>query len=91
MLLMLLAKLEGATVLTSDPMAGRRNASLRFGAAESFDPVNSGTCATNCAVALMAAAPMRFCSLCRIPRSVGEALAIARPGGRVLCSRTTIR
>ena len=38
MLLMILAKLEGATVYTSDPMAGRRAASVRFGAAESFDP-----------------------------------------------------
>ena len=32
MLLMLLAKYEGAEVFTSDPMAGRRAASLRFGA-----------------------------------------------------------
>src|SRR5580698_10560750 len=38
MLLMMLAKNEGATVYTSDPMAGRREASVRFGAAEAFDP-----------------------------------------------------
>ena len=38
MLLTILAKHEGATVYTSDPMAGRRAASVRFGATESFDP-----------------------------------------------------
>ncbi len=38
MLLMMLAKHEGATVYTSDPMDGRRAASVRFGATESFDP-----------------------------------------------------
>src|ERR1700690_1358432 len=34
MLLMILAKNEGATVYTSDPMTGRRAASVRFGATE---------------------------------------------------------
>ena len=38
MLLMMLAKHEGADVLTSDPMPGRRAASLRFGASKSYDP-----------------------------------------------------
>src|ERR1700734_704070 len=38
MLLMLLAKYEGAEVFTSDPMPGRRAASKRFGAKDSFDP-----------------------------------------------------
>ena len=37
--LAMLAKLEGATVYTSDPMAARREASVRFGAAEAFDPL----------------------------------------------------
>ena len=41
MLLMILAKIEGATVYTSDPMRGRRAASVRFGAAEAFDPRES--------------------------------------------------
>src|SRR5271167_295581 len=36
--LAMLAKLEGATVYTSDPLAVRRDASVRFGAKESFDP-----------------------------------------------------
>src|SRR5579862_6413505 len=38
MLLAILAVQQGATVYTSDPMAGRRAASLRFGAKTAFDP-----------------------------------------------------
>src|SRR5271169_5963790 len=38
LLLMLLAKYEGGRMFTSDPMAGRRAASERFGAEKSFDP-----------------------------------------------------
>src|SRR3984957_12042652 len=41
MLLGVLAGLEGATVFTSDPLPGRRAASVRFGAAEAFDPVKT--------------------------------------------------
>jgi L-iditol 2-dehydrogenase len=83
MLLMLLAKYEGAEVFTSDPMPGRRAASVRFGAKESFDPASvklademrrrtSGRGAD----AVLVAVPN--------PSLVPEALAIARPGGRVL-------
>src|SRR5271169_5860072 len=83
MLLMLLAKLEGATVLTSDPMTGRRNASVRFGAAESFDPASVDLRDVlrrrtdgRGADAVLLAVPN--------PALVSEGLAIARPGGRVL-------
>src|ERR1700731_2773712 len=38
LLLMMLAKHEGATLYSSDPMAGRRAASERVGAEKSFDP-----------------------------------------------------
>src|ERR1700731_2953926 len=38
LLLMMLAKHEGATLYSSDPLSGRRAASLRFGASETFDP-----------------------------------------------------
>jgi L-iditol 2-dehydrogenase len=83
MLLMLLAKFEGATVYTSDPMAGRRAASVRFGAAESFDPKESNLLSEmrartdeRGADAVLLAVPN--------PSLVPEALAIARPGGRVL-------
>ena len=83
MLLAMLAKYVGAAVYTSDPMPGRRSASVRFGAKESFDPA-----AVNLFEemrrrtegrgpdAVLLAAP----SASLVP----EALAIARPGGRVL-------
>jgi L-iditol 2-dehydrogenase len=83
MLLMLLAKYEGAEVYTSDPMAGRRAASLRFGAMESFDPRSGklldemrGRTGGRGADAVLVAVPN--------PALVSEALALARPGGRVL-------
>jgi L-iditol 2-dehydrogenase len=83
MLLMLLAKFQGATVYTSDPMPGRRAASVRFGAAEAFDPklenlldeVRARTGGRG-ADAVLVAVPN--------PSLVPEALALARPGGRVL-------
>jgi len=83
MLLTLIAKSEGATVYTSDPMPGRRAASVRFGAAEAFDPTASDLTSEirkrtskRGADAVLLAAPN--------PSLVPEALAIARPGGRVL-------
>jgi L-iditol 2-dehydrogenase len=83
MLLMILAKYEGAEVYASDPMAGRRAASLKFGAKEVFDPTKQNlhqqmrarTCGRG-ADAVLVAVPS--------PALVPEALAIARPGGRVL-------
>jgi L-iditol 2-dehydrogenase len=83
MLLMLLAKFQGATLYTSDPMPGRRAASVRFGAAEAFDPklenlldeVRARTGGRG-ADAVLVAVPN--------PSLVPEALALARPGGRVL-------
>jgi len=83
MLLMILAKHEGASVHTSDPMAGRRAASLRFGASESFDPgrvnlleeIRRRTEGRG-ADAVLLAVPN--------PALVSEALSLARPGGRVL-------
>jgi L-iditol 2-dehydrogenase len=83
MLLMLLAKHEGADVLTSDPMPGRRAASLRFGASKSYDPAEGRLleevrCQTEGrgADAVLVAVPN--------PSLVPEALALSRPGGRVL-------
>ena len=83
MLLMILAKHEGATVYTSDPMAGRRAASIQFGAAEAWDPA-AGTMQDKIrnktggrgADAVLVAVPN--------PSLVPEALSLARPGGRVL-------
>ena len=83
MLLMMLAKLEGAEVYTSDPMAGRREASVQFGAKEAFDPAKGSLLEemrrrTNGrgADAVLLAVPN--------PSLVGEGLALTRPGGRVL-------
>lgn len=83
MLLMILAKHEGACAYTSDPMSGRRAASVRFGASESFDPGKSNLleeirCRTEGrgADAVLLAVPN--------PALVSEALSLARPGGRVL-------
>jgi L-iditol 2-dehydrogenase len=83
MLLMLLANYEGAEVLTSDPMAGRRAASLRFGAKASFDPVSDNLLEEvrsrtggRGADAVLVAVPS--------PALIPEALTLARPGGRIL-------
>jgi L-iditol 2-dehydrogenase len=83
MLLAVIAQHEGATVYTSDPMAGRRAASLRFGAVESFDPAKADLLheirertSGRGADAVLLAAPF--------PSLVTDALSIVRPGGRVL-------
>jgi L-iditol 2-dehydrogenase len=82
-LLMILAKHQGAEVYASDPMAGRRAASLKFGAKEVFDPTTQNLqkeirerTGGRGADAVLVAVPS--------PALVPEALAIARPGGRVL-------
>ncbi len=83
MLLMLLARYEGATVFASDPMANRRTASERFGALQCFDPKGVNLrqemmrrTENRGADVVLLAAPM--------PALVDEALSILRPGGRVL-------
>lgn len=83
LLLMLLARDAGATVITSDPLASRRERSLRYGAVASCDPAQ-GTLAEAVrartegrgADAVLLAVPS--------PQLVAESLALARPGGRVL-------
>jgi len=84
MLLMLLARIHaGARVLSSDPMPARREKSLAFGAEASFDPAAGDlvealrglTCGRGADVVLVAAPQ---------PELLEQALALARPGGRVL-------
>jgi L-iditol 2-dehydrogenase len=83
LLLLILAKYEGATVYTSDPMVGRRAASVRFGASEAFDPM---------AVDLLDEIRSRTegrgadAVLVAVPNAslVEEALGLVRLGGRVL-------
>lgn len=81
--LLMVANLEGARIYTSDPMAVRRAKSLSLGARESFDPsggklvdqVKARTDGRGADAVLVAAAH---------PSVVVDALAAARPGGRVL-------
>jgi L-iditol 2-dehydrogenase len=73
----------GARIYTSDPMAPRRAKSLKLGAVESFDPISgklveeirTRTGGRGADAVLVAVAH---------PAVVVEALAAARPGGRVL-------
>jgi L-iditol 2-dehydrogenase len=81
--LLMVARHEGARIFTSDPIAQRRQKSLSLGAIESFDPtsgklveqVKSRTEGRGADAVLVAVAH---------PAVVEEALAAARPGGRVL-------
>jgi L-iditol 2-dehydrogenase len=81
--LLMVAKLEGARLYTSDPIPQRRLKSLALGAIESFDPtsgrlvdeVRSRTDGRGADAVLVAVAH---------PSVVTEALAATRPGGRVL-------
>jgi len=83
LLLAMLAKLEGATVIGSDPMPERRAKSLSLGLDLALDPREgrlSGEIGARSqgrgADVVLVAVP--------IPGALTEALALARPGGRVL-------
>ena len=83
LLLMMLARNEGAVVYASDPMAERRAKSVELGAKEAFDSKNvlvadeiRARTEGRGADAVLVAAPF--------PSLVPEALACARLGGRVL-------
>jgi L-iditol 2-dehydrogenase len=81
--LLMVANLEGARLYTSDPMGVRRAKSLTLGALESFDPsdgklvdeIKARTDGRGADAVLVAVAH---------PGVVVDALAAARPGGRVL-------
>ncbi len=83
LLLLMTSRLEGATLYASDPMKERRAKSLQLGATEAFDPT-SGKLVDEIrrrtegrgADAVLVAVPH--------PAVVPEALAAARPGGRIL-------
>jgi L-iditol 2-dehydrogenase len=83
LLLMMLSKLAGAVVIGSDPMPERRAKSLLLGADLAIDPrggqvadeIRSRTEGRGADVVLVAV-PM--------PGALADALAIARPGGRIL-------
>jgi L-iditol 2-dehydrogenase len=79
----MVSKLQTDHLYTSDPIAQRRSKSLALGAIESFDPtsgklvdaIQAGTGGRGADAVLVAVAH---------PSVVTEALAAARPGGRVL-------
>ena len=83
LLLMMLSKLAGATVIGSDPMPERRAKSLALGADLSLDPregrlaeeIRARTEGRGADVALVAVP---------LPSALTDALALTRPGGRVL-------
>ena len=83
LLLAMLSKLEGATVIGSDPMPERRGKSLSLGVDFVMDPcegrlaeeISSRTQGRGADVVLVAVP---------IPAALTDALSLARPGGRVL-------
>ena len=83
LLLMMLTKLAGAFVIGSDPMPERRAKSLSLGADLALDPRNARIADEirlrtdgRGADVVLVAVPM--------PSALSDALAIARPGGRIL-------
>lgn len=82
-LLMLLARRRGAVVVVTDPMPARRARSLACGAAAALDPA-----ADNVLEAVRARTRGRGADVVLVavpaPDLVADALAFARPGGRVL-------
>jgi L-iditol 2-dehydrogenase len=81
--LLMVAKLTGANLYTSDPMAVRREKSLTLGALESFDPTSGKLVETVKARTGGRGADAVLVAVAH-PSVVTEALAAARPGGRVL-------
>jgi L-iditol 2-dehydrogenase len=81
--LLMVAKLEGARLYTSDPIAERRDKSLSLGATESFDP-SSGKLVAEVKARTEGRGADAVLVAVAHPAVVLEALAAARPGGRVL-------
>jgi L-iditol 2-dehydrogenase len=81
--LLMVSKLQTAQVYTSDPIPERRAKSLTLGAIESFDPTNGKLVS-----AIQARTERRGADAVLVavahPALVIDALAAARPGGRVL-------
>jgi len=81
--LLMVARLQGATVFTSDPVAVRRSKSVSLGAIESFDP-SSGKLVSEIKARTGDRGADAVLVAVAHPAVVSEALAAARPGGRVL-------
>jgi len=81
--LLMVTKTLGARIYTSDPMATRRAVSMKLGAVESFDPTSGKLVAEMRARSEGRGADAVLVAVAH-PAVVVEALAAARPGGRVL-------
>ena len=81
--LLMVTKTVGARIYTSDPMATRRTKSLKLGAVESFDPI-SGKLVEEVRARTEGRGADAVLVAVAHPSVVIEALAAARPGGRVL-------
>ena len=81
--LLMVTKTVDARIYTSDPMAPRRAKSLNLGALESFDPISGKLVDEIRARAGGRGADVVLVAVAH-PAVVVEALAAARPGGRVL-------
>ena len=81
--LLMVTKLMGARIYSSDPMPERRAKSLTLGAVESFDPSNGKLVQEVKARTEGRGADAVLVAVAH-PAVVEEALAAARPGGRVL-------
>jgi L-iditol 2-dehydrogenase len=81
--LLMVANLQGARLYTSDPMAERRAKSLTLGSLEAFDPTSGKLVEEIKALSGGRGADAVLVAVAH-PSVVQEALAAARPGGRVL-------
>src|SRR6266404_1329824 len=81
--LLMVSKLQTAHLYTSDPIAERRAKSLTLGAIESFDPTNGKLVSAIQAKTEGRGADAVLVAVAH-PALVADALAAARPGGRVL-------
>jgi L-iditol 2-dehydrogenase len=83
LLLGMLSKLEGATVIGSDPMAERRAMSLALGFDSAVDPREGRLEETIRSLAEGRGADVVLVAV-PLPSALKDALALVRPGGRVL-------
>src|SRR6267378_8014313 len=81
--LLMVGRLQTSNLYTSDPIAERRAKSLTLGAIESFDPTNGKLVSAIQAKTEGRGADAVLVAVAH-PALVAEALAAARPGGRVL-------
>ena len=82
--LLMVTKIQGAKLYTSDPMGVRRAKSLTLGALESFDPSSGGKLVEEMKARTEGRGADAVLVAVAHPAVVADALAAARPGGRVL-------